>query len=181
MTRVTVYEDLDKLIYEEAKVTNSPHQFNQLFSKVFDFIINKVNDINDWPEACMYNLNDKVVLVELAELLHNATEYDSDLRPWYLDIWNTGYGSRTYRFKLKEANSELYTKRYLTNEVDNERNVYCLRPVRIHSSWEDDCSVFFHDKPDENDWIISVLFNPDNQQCMLTTLVSPMRAMLLKK
>ena len=84
----------------------------------------------------MYNLNDKVVLVELAELLHNATEYDSDLRPWYLDIWNTGYGLRTYRFKLKEANSELYTKRYLTNGVDNERNVYCLRPVRIHSSWE---------------------------------------------
>ena len=68
VTRATVYEDLDKLIYEEAKVTNSPHQFNQLFSKVFDFIISKVNDINDWPEACMYNLNDKVVLVELAEL-----------------------------------------------------------------------------------------------------------------
>ena len=110
MTRATVFEDLDKLIYEEAKVTNSPHQFNQLFSKVFDFIISKVNDINDWPEACMYNLKDKVVLVELAELLHNATEYDSDLRPWYLDIWNTGYGLRTYRFKLKEANSELYTK-----------------------------------------------------------------------
>ena len=63
MTRATVYEDLDKLIYEDAKFANSPHQFNQLFSKVFDFIINKVNDINDWPEACMYNLNYKVVLV----------------------------------------------------------------------------------------------------------------------
>ena len=111
----------------------------------------------------MYNLNDKVVLVDLAELLHNATyEYDSDLRPWYLDIWNSGYGLRTYRFNLKEANSELYTKRYLTNELDNERNVHCLRPVRIHSSWEDDCSVFFHNKPDENDWIISVLFNPNS-------------------
>ena len=58
--------------------------------------MNKINDINDRPEACMYNLNDKGVLVELAELLHNATyEYDSDLRPWYLDIWNTGYGLRT--------------------------------------------------------------------------------------
>ena len=110
----------------------------------------------------MYNLNDKVVLVELAELLHNATEYDSDLRPWYLDIWNSGYGMRTYRFNLKEANSELYTKRYLTNELDNERNVHCLRPVRIHCSWEDDCLVFFHNKPDENVWIISVLFNPNS-------------------
>ena len=79
----------------------------------------------------MYNLNDKGVLVELAELLHNATyEYDSDLTPWYLDIWSSGYGLRTYRFNLKEANSELYTKRYLTNELDNERNVHCLRPVR---------------------------------------------------
>ena len=38
----------------------------------------------------------------------------------------------------------------------------CLRPLRIHSSWEDDCSVFFHNKPDENDWIISVLFNPNS-------------------
>ena len=108
MTRATVYEDLDKLIYEEAKVANSPHQFNQLFSKVFDFIINKVNDINDWPEPCMYNLNNKVVLVELAELLHNATEYDSDLRPWYLDIWNTGYGLRTYRFKLRGKQRIVY-------------------------------------------------------------------------
>ena len=95
--------------------------------------------------------------------LHNATyEYDSDLRPWYLDIWNTGYGLSTYRFKLKEANSELYTKRYLTNELENERNVHSLRPVRVHSSWEDDCLVFFHNKPDENDWIISVLFNPNS-------------------
>ena len=69
---------------------------------------------------------------------------------------------RTYRFKLKEANSELYTKRYLTNELDYESNVHCLKPVRLHRRWEFDCSVYFRNKPDENDWIKSVLFNPNS-------------------
>lgn len=95
-------------------------------------------------------------------MLHNATEYDSDLRPWYLDFSNTGYGLIKYKFKLKEGNSELYTKRYHAHELDNKRNVHCLSPVRIHSTWDYDCSVFFHNKPAENDWIISVLFNPNS-------------------
>ena len=160
--QLDIQEDLDKLIYEEVKVANSRLQFDQLFSKVFDFIINKLNDINDWPEACMYNLDDKVVLVELAELLHNATEYDSDLRPWYLDFWNTGYGLIQIKFKLKEGNSKLYTKRYLTHELDNKSNVHCLSRVPTDSTWDYDCSVVFHNKPPENDWIISVLFNPNS-------------------
>ena len=86
--QLDIQEDVDKLIYDE--VAKNPVQLNQLLDKVFDFIIKKLNDINDWPEACIYNLNDKVVIVDLAELKHNSTTYNSNMKPWYLDFWRTG-------------------------------------------------------------------------------------------
>ena len=159
--QLDIQEDVDKLIYDE--VAKNPVQLNQLFDKVFDFIIKKLNDINDWPEACIYNLNDKVVIVDLAELKHNATTYNSNMKPWYLDFWRTGNALRKYRFKVKLVNDELYTKRKLSGG----EKYYCLRPYAIQTDWrmphwETDCEVLFYDKPASHDWIISILFNPNS-------------------
>ena len=159
--QLDIQEDVDKLIYDE--VAKNPGQLNQLFDKVFDFIIKKLNDINDWPEACIYNLNDKVVIVDLAELKHNATTYKSTMKPWYLNFWRTGNALRKYRFQVKQANDELYTKQTLTGK----ESYRCLLPYPIQTRWpmphwEYDCKVNFDKKPASHDWIISVLFNPNS-------------------
>ena len=161
--QLDIQEDVDKLIY--AEVAKNPVQLDQLFDKVFDFIMKKLNDINDWPEACIYNLNDKVVIVDLAELKHNATTYKSTMKPWYLDFWGTGNALRKYRFKVKLANDELHTKQKLSGG----EKYYCLRPYAIKKDprsrtthWEADCEVQFYDKPASHDWIISILFNPNS-------------------
>ena len=161
--QLDIQEDVDKLIYEE--VAKNPDHFNDLFDKVFNFIIKKLNDINDWPEACIYNLHDKVVIVDLAELKSNVTTYNSNMKPWYLDFWKTGNALRKYRFKVKQADNAV-TKRKLTGE----ERYYCVRPYAIHTwhygrrdtHWEGDCSVSLDETPDSHDWIISILFNPNS-------------------
>lgn len=159
--QLDIQEDIDKLICDE--VAKNPVQFNQLFDKVFNFIIKKLNDKNDWPEACIYNLNDKVVIVELAELKPNATTYNSNMKPWYLDFWETGNALRKYRFQIKQANDELYTKQTLTGtERYNCLRHYKIEIDRMTTHWEEECKVTFDEKPASHDWIISILFNPNS-------------------
>ena len=161
--QLDIQEDVEKLIFEE--VTKHPDQSNKLFDKVFNFIIKKLNDINDWPEACIYNLNDKVVIVDLVELKSNVTTYNSGMRPWYLAFWRTGNALRKCRFQIKQANAELYTKQKLTGK----ESYCCTRPYSIdtgHSGlsthWEEDCKVFLKETPGSHHWIISILFNPNS-------------------
>ena len=125
-----------------------------------------MTDINDWPEACIYNLKDKVVIVNLAELKSNATTYNSRMKPWYLDFWRAGNALRKYRYKVKQPNYELYIKQTLTGE--NEYN--CCRPYPINKGryrglnthWVDDCKVHLQETPASHDWIISILYNSNS-------------------
>ena len=159
--QLDIQDDVDKLIYRE--VAKYPDQSNALFDKVFNFIIKKLTDMNDWPEACIYNLNDKVVIVDLAELKSNVTTYNSSMKPWYLDFWRTGNALRKYRYQIKQANDELYTKQKLTGE----EKYYCRLPYRVPMPhyfplYEHDCLVLLDEKPASHDWIISILFNPNS-------------------
>ena len=80
-----IKEDLDKVIYDEVKKAPNAEatEFLGLFEKVKDFIINKLYDVNDWPEACIVNLNsDRTVIIEVAQM--SARNYGCDFKPWYL-------------------------------------------------------------------------------------------------
>jgi len=153
--QLDIQEDVDKLIYRE--VAKYPNQSNELFYKVFNFIIKKLTDINDWPEACIYNLNDKVVIVDVAELQSNVTTYNSSMKPWYLDFWRTGNALRKYKYQIKQANEELYTKQKLTGkEKYHCHRAYTIPTPHYFHLFEYDCKVFLDEKPDSHDWIISV-------------------------
>lgn len=162
--QLDIKEDIDKLIYEE--VAKNPDQSNELFDKVFNFIIKKLKDINDWPEACIYNLHDKVVIVDVAEFKSNVTTYNSSMKPWYLDFWKTWNKLRKFRYQIKQANDELYPKQKLTGK----ESYYCCRPYSIYSYhygrrdtfWQKDCRVLLDETPASHDWIISILFNPNS-------------------
>lgn len=72
-----------------------------MFDEVFNFIIEKLIDINDWFEVCIYNFKDKVVIVNLVELKSNVIIYNFCMKLWYLDFWRVGNVLRKYRYKVK--------------------------------------------------------------------------------
>ena len=124
-------EDLDKLIYDEVKKFPGKEEFPGLFDKVYKFIIDKLYDTNDWPEACILNLkNDRVVIITAAQT--NANVYGSAFKPWALAGSHTKV--QEAKFKIKSA-LRGYTKKEIKSMSDmsdvfckpilTEREMYC--------------------------------------------------------
>ena len=160
--------DLDKLIYEEVRKapTEWENGFPGLFDKVYDLIINKLYNINDWPEACMVNLKrDRVVIIEVAQLQPTATVYGSDFKPWALAYNTTNIGLEKVKFNIKHAGRG-YEKKELTEKwYDADKLVSCWPAYKyrecIKPTWAPHYSS--RDPPpkrETNDRIISFLFNP---------------------
>ena len=96
--------DLDQLIVDEVKKATNKEEFPGVLDKVYDFIITKLYDINDWPEACIVNLReDSVVIIQVAQLLSNVTVYGYDFKPWALGYKYTGVGlEKLSKFRVKK-------------------------------------------------------------------------------
>jgi len=156
--QLDIQDDVDKLIYDEiAKNTNIEH----VHAKVYYFIANKLKDINDWPEACMYNFNDKMVVVEVAELDPSVTNYNADIRPWYVDTKKTGYKLRRFELKVKPAANSAY----IENRLTGQERFSCKHSYTLPGpDYYYDCEVNLPErhKPKSHDWIISFLFNFDS-------------------
>ena len=152
-------DDLDKLIYDEVKKAPNvdAKKFPGLFDKVYNFIINKLYSVNDWPEACIVNLkNDRTVIISVAQT--NARVYGSDFKPWALDSTKPRVRLDHVKFKIKSA-LRGSTKKELDVWSDFLLNVFCkpdLGERCVVRSWYDI-------KPpaeSSEDRIIYFLFNP---------------------
>ena len=94
--------DLDELIKGEVKKAKNKEEFPGIFDKVYDFIVKKLYDINDWPEACIVNVKpESVVIIQVAQLIKDAVVYGSDYKPWALGYKYTNIGLEKTKYKVR--------------------------------------------------------------------------------
>ena len=127
-------------------------EFPGLLDKINDFIVNKLYDINDWPEACIVKLkNDRVVITLVAQT--NARNYGSDFKLWALAHTEPRIRLEAAKFKIQSAESG-YTEKEIEewwDMIDVFENESCS--VR---SWNN----IVPSTAGSNDRIIYLLFNP---------------------
>ena len=161
--------DLDQLIVDEVKKAKNKEEFPGVLDKVYDFIITKLYDINDWPEACIVNLReDSVVIIQVAQLLSNVTVYGYDFKPWALGYKYTGVGlEKLSKFRVKNVERgfrrELVTDPYKFQPLytEGEKSCHCQDGPKVKESCNVTAWQYSLEKIDYyKDRILYFLFNP---------------------
>ena len=150
--------DLNSTIYKHLEEAGSFSDRRELYysrdllDAVENQITNKLDDINDWPEACMVNLDEKAIAVYVAQLKENVIDYaNADYVPWDLPAGiELRYTSRHVR-----TGKHGYKKNYFN---DGDAQFSCS-----HVTYA--CDVSFGKDPTRdmhhpNGYVISFLFSP---------------------
>lgn len=150
--------DLNSTIYKHLEEAGSySNRFalylsTDLLYAVDNQITNKLDDINDWPEACMVNLDEKAIVVYVAQLEENVTDYaNASYVPWDLPA---GIKLRHTHHHVRTGKHG-YKKKYFN---DSDAKFSCS-----HITYA--CEVSFgkdptRDMPHPNGYVISFLFSP---------------------
>ena len=150
--------DLNSTIYKYLEEAGSySNRWDLYYSRdllyaVDNQITNKLDDIKDWPEACMVNLDEKAIAVYVAQLKENVTDYaNADYVPWDLP---TGIELRYTNHHVRTGKHG-YKKKYF-NDGDAKFSCSHVTYACDVSFWRDPT----RDMPHPNGYVISFLFSP---------------------
>lgn len=150
--------DLNETIYKHLEDAGSYSKRWDLYGDSRDLldavdnqITNKLDDINDWPEACMVNLDEKAIVVYVAQLEEKVTDYaNAEYVPWDLPAGiELQYTSKHVR------TGHGYKKNYF-NDGDAKFSCSHVTYACNVSFWRDHT----RDMPHPNGYVISFLFSP---------------------
>ena len=142
----TIYKVLSDNVHGRGRSYN--YQMFTLFEKVNKFITNKIGDINDWPEACLVNQDDKTVIVYVGQF-HNR----EDSLPYRPQLWEL-----PTQVEIDKARLHVYTK---AGQRGFKKDYYKGDPGL------EECGVHCHDvtkditvDSESSDYVMFILYNP---------------------
>lgn len=152
--------DLNETIYKQLEQAGSYRNrwclyggSKDMLYAVEQLITNKLDDINDWPAACMVNLDEKATTVYVAQLKESVTDYaNADYIPWDLPAGI----ELEFTSQLVRTGKHGYKKKYF-NDGDAEFSACSQVTYTCDVSFGQDPT---RDMPHPNGYVISFLFSP---------------------